>query len=181
MKPEKRIADALLRGKAVITLTDTVYGILAINEDLILRTKQRDNLTKRTIQLIHSPSQIKDPLPKDLANLINKYWPGSLTIIYKGKGYRVPNRTTLIEAIKIVGVPIFASSANLTGQPTVESLKQAKQVFKNTDIPIEYIHSPQERTTKKRASTVFNYDNKQILREGDITSEDISKLISIQE
>ncbi|GCE63204.1 threonylcarbamoyl-AMP synthase [Candidatus Mycoplasma haematohominis] len=177
--PEKEIANYLLRGKAVITPTDTVYGILAIDENLILQIKKRVHSNKKTVRLINSISQIENSVPQDLSNLLNKYWPGALTVIFKGKGYRMPNSQTLLNAIKIINFPIYASSANITQNPTVQSLKEAKEIFKNSDISIEYIDISEGLKPSQKASTVFNYDTKEILREGEIKYSDISEYVNL--
>ena len=84
-----KIVEELEKGNLVITPTDTVYGILAKSSDdkvvnKVFEAKQRA-LNKSLIVLVNGMDMLKrvvkeiTPLQQEL---INKYWPGKLTIIF---------------------------------------------------------------------------------------------------
>ena len=84
------LVNILKAGKLAIIPTDTIYGIVAdaTNEDAIKKVyevKQRD-YNKPLIILVSSIKMLKNYV-KDISsieeNLIKKYWPGKLTILFK--------------------------------------------------------------------------------------------------
>jgi L-threonylcarbamoyladenylate synthase len=73
------------------------------------------------------------PINSLTGNLMDKYWPGALTIVYLARtdkiyqpvrggkdtvGIRMPDHTLTLEIISQTGVPLLGPSANFHGQPT---------------------------------------------------------------
>lgn len=169
----EQLIGFLASGSAVIIQTDTVYGILALREDLIIKAKKRLDSDKKIVRFIHKESQMEKTIPDTLQKLIDRYWPGSLTIIYRGVGYRCPNSHYILKALKKLNQHIYASSANISGQPTAKSIGEAKQIFKNCGVPVKFIEIPGGKTASDQPSTVYDYDKDRVLREGQIKKEDI--------
>lgn len=154
--------EILSQGNLIIYPTDTVYGLGAniFNKNAINKIydiKQRDNNKALSICVfsIESISYIAH-LSKIHENLVTKNLPGQFTFlmwkkksiprylipksdyeIFKGKmnakiGVRIPNSEIARQLAQIF--PITATSANLSGQSTLESpkeiYKQLKQVNK---------------------------------------------------
>ena len=127
-------------GGIVIFPTDTAIGIgCRLNATGSVRRvfdiKKRD-YNKPLLVLVDSIQMAKKyvSIPKDVQEkILDKYWPGRLTIIFKCNtdkipalarsngdtlGVRLPDNSKLREIIKAVGVPIVAPSANFSGEKT---------------------------------------------------------------
>ncbi|MBI5122539.1 threonylcarbamoyl-AMP synthase [Candidatus Roizmanbacteria bacterium] len=131
----------LKQGGIVIFPTDTAFGIGCRIDDekaiqKLFQIRKRPE-TQAAPVLVSDLQMAKDYLisiPDEVKEkLIDKYWPGALTIVLpcqKDKvlnlvrgggdnlGVRMPNNETALEIIKNVGVPIFGPSANFHGEPT---------------------------------------------------------------
>lgn len=140
---EKAI-KVLKEGGIVIFSTDTAYGIgcRMDNEDSVKRlfSIRKRPQSQATPVLFSSIKMMKEYLlniPKDVKEkLMDKYWPGALTIILPCKtdrvfnlirgnsnniGVRIPNDVNLISIIENLGVGILGPSANFHGKPTPNS------------------------------------------------------------
>lgn len=128
-------------GGVIIFPTDTAYGMgcRIDNEESVKKLfelRQRP-LTKATPVLFDSIDQVNNyvkEIPTDVReNLMEKYWPGALTIILQAKkekvtnqvlgggstiGVRIPGNEIIREIITQAGVPIIGTSANFHGQMT---------------------------------------------------------------
>lgn len=160
----KKAIEIFKNGGIVIFPTDTAIGIgcRIDDEEAIKRLfkirKRSEN--KPMLVLVDSVEMAQNyllPIPKEVKDkLIDKYWPGKLTIILKCNpdkiqfpvrderntlGIRFPDNKFLIELIRKVGVPIVAPSANFSGEETPfkfkdlnpELLKQADYVLKDEE------------------------------------------------
>ena len=187
-----RIVEELEKGNLVITPTDTVYGILAKSSDdrvvnKVFEAKQRA-LNKSLIVLVNGIDMLKrvvkeiTPLQQEL---INKYWPGKLTIIFDKSdnisdlvtggrntiAVRYPDNKDLLEILGRVNEPLISTSANISNNDTIVSIDMLDDELK---IYISYIEDG--GIVKASSSTiVWIEDNHvKILRDGDL-SEDIKK------
>jgi len=132
---EKTI-EILKKGGIVIVPSDTVF-IPACRIDKIETIKRLYKIKKRpknqpTLVLVDSLPMAKKyvKITKTAKKLIDKFWPGPLTIILPAKSnvpkeiqgrdgtlaVRYPNYTFILKIIKAVRVPILAPSANLKGK-----------------------------------------------------------------
>jgi L-threonylcarbamoyladenylate synthase len=110
-----RAADALARGEVVGIPTDTVYGLVTLPQfsDRLYEVKARPASLELPI-LIADASDVD--LSPEAARLAARFWPGKLTIVVGGVGYRVPDQPVPRELCRRVG-PLASTSANLHGQP----------------------------------------------------------------
>lgn len=127
-------------GGIVIFPTDTAFGVGCRMDDKkavkrLFEIRKRP-ITQATPVLVSSIEMAKtylQPIPKDVKNLMKKYWPGALTIILPCKtdlipslvrgggstlGVRMPNHLVPYTIIYIIGVPILGPSANFHGAKT---------------------------------------------------------------
>lgn len=147
-------------GKIGIFPTDTAYGIGcriddASSIDKIYKLRNRPE-EKALLALVSSVEMAEEyvNIPEDVKDqLIEKYWPGGLTIIFNCYVDKIPanvraNRTTLAvrwpnhkglcEIIDKVGVPIVAPSANFSGEPTPLELSEVDtELIESVDFVIE--------------------------------------------
>lgn len=125
-------------GGVVIFPTETVYGIgcsIDSKEGVkrIYKIKGRDKkkplqvLISDLKQLTNLVSRIETPTQQ----LIDKHWPGPLTIIFKNKadngtiGIRMPDHKIALKLIEACG-PLYATSANKSGEKPPISADEVK-------------------------------------------------------
>jgi len=131
----------LSEGGIVIFPTDTAFGIgcridnkSSIKRLFEIRKRPLNQATPVLVGSINMAEKyLRSPLPNNVRHIMDKYWPGALTIIYmcktirvpplvrgggKNLGVRMPNHKKTLDIIKRVGVPILGPSANFHGQTT---------------------------------------------------------------
>ena len=180
-----KIVEEIKKGNLVITPTDTVYGILAdaLNKeaiDKVFIAKKRENKPL----LIIMTKDMLDTYIEDISSLeqelIKRYLPGKLTILLKKNkliddsvtcgsplvGVRIPNHSDLLEIIQRVGHPLISTSANISNQETITSVKKI-----DPDL-LKYISYIEDGgIIKESSSTIIQVKDHriQILREGELT------------
>ena len=125
-------AKALRDGKVALVPTETVVGLVSAPSGLrrIHEIKGRDP-DKPIALLCASPQEAFAlaasvlPLAKKLAEL---YWPGPLTLVLdraggETVGVRVPAGPVVREILAAYGEPLYATSANLSGEPAPRGLE----------------------------------------------------------
>lgn len=179
----KAVASAAKGSKIVAFPTDTVYGfgstgLIKAAARRIYQIKERPNIKPLAV-FVHSIEAAKKwvewtPLAEELAK---KHWPGPLMLVlkhtkdgqlltfpeYKTIAIRVPNHPVLLKLIELSGVPWVQTSANRSGQP---SLNDGAEVVKSFDGAVDYILDG--GTTPGLESTVVDAtgDKPVVLRQG---------------
>jgi L-threonylcarbamoyladenylate synthase len=120
-------AAVLIRGGLVAFPTETVYGLGAdaTNPQAIERlNRAKGRPPDKPYSLhLHSPEQMRAyvaAVPAEAARLIDRFWPGPLTIVIPGLdgkpvGFRLPDHPVARAFLKACGVPVAAPSANRSG------------------------------------------------------------------
>lgn len=157
------IIEKIKNGACFFTPTDTISGLICKNIETIYHLKQREK-TKSIIMFISGYDLIPGLLDKE-KKLLDKFWPGELTIIKNGISYRVPNDKKLIKIIMKTG-PLFCSSANISNQPVINDYKEAKKTFGN-----DVLYITNKFKGSNVPSTIFNLDSLTFIREGKITND----------
>ncbi len=139
-EPDK-IAEAarvIRQGGLVIFPTETVYGIAADNNNP--QAMERLSMVKhrsagKHFSILVSQRGIIDNYTNytepNLYKLIDKYWPGPLTIIVPSKipgetvGIRMPDHTIALKLVEESGCTIAAPSANLEGKKAPTNVEEA--------------------------------------------------------
>lgn len=177
----------------IIFPTDTVYGIGTKIFDTdgikkIYEIKKR-SLDKPLACLCYNLCQIEQiAYVTDKARLlINKFLPGPLTIILKAKeevyekigyktiGIRIPNCDIALNILKENG-PMLTTSVNDSGMVPLNEYDDIKVKY---DSLVDYIYNT-NHSSSSIASTVvlIDGDNVKILREGEISLEDINNCLN---
>ena len=198
MKVNRSSAIKVLRkGKILIFPTDTVYGIGCICNiehaiDKIYDLKTRDR-RKPLILFISDLKQVEDiayDIQPIARKLMNKFWPGPLTIILRAKenipiskacifktdkfntiSFRMPNHPIPLFLVKELGVPIATTSANISGYNEQSlSLDKLSKMFGNK---VDTIIDDNETKPEGIESTIVNAASSppMIIREGAIADE----------
>jgi L-threonylcarbamoyladenylate synthase len=138
---------ALLQAGGVGLLpTDTIYGLScrALSEGAVNRVrhlKGRDN-NKPLIVLISDIEMLKTlRINPHQADVVKPYWPGPLSLEFRAAeappwlhrglehfAIRLPDNDGLRELVRKTG-PIISTSANLQGDPPVNSVPAARTIF----------------------------------------------------
>ena len=137
----------LLAGGVILSPTETVVGLLAAEAGLErIRTMKGRDAGKPIALLCASPNDALafgayvPPLVKKLAEL---YWPGPLTLVLNRVGggtigLRVPDHTIIQELLAAYGNPLYATSANLSGEPAPRTLEEVDSRLRETaDVILE--------------------------------------------
>jgi L-threonylcarbamoyladenylate synthase len=187
---------ALLKeGKVVAIPTETVYG-LAVRYDLqesieaLYALKGRPKQNPLTINLYEAKDIqpfIADQ-PEGLPLLIERYWPGPLTIVVKVKkesilpivrdggetcGFKVPSHEWTREILKEVG-PLVIPSANLSGKPAAT---QASQIEKEFQGKVPILDGGESEIGIASTVVAFIENRWHVLREGSISKKDLKDVL----
>lgn len=134
----KEAANIIVKGGVVAFPTETVYGLgaNALDEEAVKKIFEAKGRPQDNPLIIHVAdkdiSTFVEEVPKIAENLIDKFWPGPLTLILKKKsivpnvtsanldsiGIRMPSNEIAKKLIEFSGVPIAAPSANISGRPS---------------------------------------------------------------
>ncbi len=193
------ISEAALlinRDGVVVFPSETLYGIgvNALSENAIRRVfkiKDRDNGKPIPI-LIHKKevlSEFVSYIPEKAENLIEKFWPGGLTIIFEaspklpslltgntGKiGIRISNNPIAQELVKQADIPITATSANISGQ---KGCTTALEVYESLGNRVDLVLDG-GKTKSPLGSTVIDVTCTpiKIIREGVVQLEELREYL----
>jgi len=188
-------AEALKNGKLVLFPTETVYGIgaNALNEEAVKRIFIAKGRAQDNPLIVHvSDEEMLSNLVEDIGEiekrLIEKFWPGPLTIIFEKKpiipdvitgglntvAVRMPSNIIARKLIELSNVPVAAPSANISGKPSGTDIKD---IIDELDGKVDFIVDS-GRVVIGLESTVVRIieGTVHILRPGKITPEDIRNL-----
>ena len=133
------VVAELRAGRAVVIPTDTVYGLAVLpeNVELLFELKHRppDKAVAVLVARAADAGELFDPLPPT-RRLMERFWPGALTIVQDGCGVRCPDHP-LVRALAAEVGPITTSSANLSGQPTPHTAAAAAGAFGAVSLVID--------------------------------------------
>lgn len=190
-------ADFLQNNEVIAFPTETVYGLggNAENSDAVAKIFAAKGRPSDNPLIIHiaDASQLADfvtEVPAKAATLMEHFWPGPLTIIFKKKdgklselataglstvAVRMPNHPVALALIKASGLPIAAPSANTSGKP---SPTLARHVHEDLDGKIAGIVNGGP-TGVGVESTVIDCTDEipVILRPGGVTKEQIEAIV----
>jgi L-threonylcarbamoyladenylate synthase len=134
----KRAAECIKNGGTVVFPTETVYGLGAdaLNENAVKKIFIAKGRPQDNPLIIHVASkQIEkyvEDIPEVAEKLMNKFWPGPLTILFNKKtiipdvtsaglstiGIRMPEDKLALKLIEFSETAIAAPSANISGRPS---------------------------------------------------------------
>ena len=186
-------SNAIKHGEVVIFPTDTVYGIgcdpyNAKSIEKIYQIKHRE-LKKSLPVLGYSKKELSEiaELNDNHEKIISKFWPGPLTIITKIKdeklkksmmledkiAVRVPKNDCILKILKQCKL-LVGTSANVSEQNSFTDPSKCDRELKDVSIFVDggIISSKGESTIIE-----LNEDELKIIRQGEITREEILELI----
>ena len=145
-------AVAALRADGILAYpTETFYGLggLAFSERAVERIyglKQRDRGKPLSVVIadLDMAVGIAGPLPPIFLDLARAFWPGPLTLVARSRpifppamlgpggslAMRVPGTNWLREFLRLLGAPVTATSANLSGGPEISRPEEVIELFR---------------------------------------------------
>jgi tRNA threonylcarbamoyl adenosine modification protein (Sua5/YciO/YrdC/YwlC family) len=180
----REIRDQILQGKIVALPTETVYG-LAVRADKkeavqrLYEIKERppDKPFTLTVGSIHEAYSLYfSILPPFGYRLMERFWPGPLTLIYYSPedekvGVRVPAHRVAQEVLKGVGAPVYLPSANISGMPDATTAGEVEAALgEAVDLIVDSGPSHYARPSTVLDVTFYPF---KMLRRGVVTEREI--------
>lgn len=185
-------ANVIRSGGLVLMPTETVYGIGAdgLNKNAVQKIFAAKGRKQDNPLILHiSNMEMLDKIACDISDLeyklMNKFWPGPLTIILKRKdivpdivtggldtvGVRMPSNKVANKLIELANTPIAAPSANISGKPSGTNIQDIIDELGNK---VDYIVDDGECDIGLESTVIQVIQNEIIiLRPGKITKEDL--------
>lgn len=191
-----KAADVIKSGGLVAMPTESFYGLAvsatntrAIQRLLDVKKRSSDRPILILIPSVEHLDQYVTHTPEIARLLMDEFWPGGLTLIFESKpilpreltagtgkiGIRLSSHPVATALTQAVGLPITATSANISGQPACSS---AKEVFQSLGESVDLILDGGE-TAGGKGSTVLDVtvDPPVVVREGMVSWEKIDKCL----
>ena len=191
-------ACAVLRAGGVVAFpTETYYGLAvdpfnqaALSRLFSLKGRSAD---KPVLLIIDNPSQLSTlaaEVPPPFTMLMERFWPGPLTLIFPGVaslpemltghqgtiGVRVSSHPVARQLVRAFGQPITATSANLSGHPPAVVASGVRDQFgSEVDVVLDG-----GRTPGGQGSTLLGYQDGDIclLRAGVVPFAEIEAALA---
>jgi L-threonylcarbamoyladenylate synthase len=187
-----RCRDVVASGGVIAYPTDTFYGLgadpvnpAAVKRLFEIKGRQKD---QPILLLIADPvdaGQWAAEITEKAAGLMNRYWPGPLTLVFSAKGgvlpeltagtgtigLRVPGSILARDLIRSVGRALTGTSANLSGWP---SLRTARETAEAVGDLVDLVLDGGE-TAGGKPSTIIDVtaDTPRAVREGAVPVREI--------
>jgi L-threonylcarbamoyladenylate synthase len=194
-RPEKaflRCRKVLSAGGVIVYPTDTYYGLgadprngAAVKRLFAVKGRQPD---QPILLLIADPSEVRDwavEVTPQAHVLMQKYWPGPLTLVFKARanvledltastgtiGMRVPGNDITRSLLRYLGHALTGTSANISSRPSPRTAEEAADVADLVDLILDGGESAGDKP-----STVVDVrtDVPHVIREGAIPSRSIT-------
>ncbi len=190
-------AQVLRDGGTVAFPTETVYGLgaNALDEEAIkkiFKAKGRpsDNPLIVHISRVEELNGLVKKIPSKAKILMEKFWPGPLTIIFEKTdkipyaitggletvAIRMPSHPIANELIHMAQVPVAAPSANISGKP---SPTKGEHVIYDLNGKVDVIISGGSCDVGLESTVVDVTEEPMILRPGGITKEQLEKVLGV--
>ena len=192
------VADKIRAGEVLGMPTDTFYGLAAdpfnlraVDRVYEIKTRSRHKPLSLLIESVDQASELAWPVPETFYLLARRFWPGPLTIIVKADpklplkvtantgnvALRVPAAEIPLAIIRAAGLPITATSANLSGASECTTALQVRdQLGDVLNVIVDGGHSPRDV-----ASTIVDLTSDdgrwRLLRQGAIPYEELVELL----
>ena len=191
------VAEQIRNGKVLGMPTDTFYGLAAdpfnlraVDRVYEIKSRSRHKPLSLLVESIDQAEDLTRPLPSAFYLLARKFWPGPLTIIVRAAprlplkvtantgnvALRVPSASIPLAVIQASGIPITATSANISGESECTTAEGVKEQLGQL-IPLIVDGGTSPRTV---ASTIIDLTDDagswRVLREGAIPTTEIAEV-----
>jgi L-threonylcarbamoyladenylate synthase len=192
-------ADQIRSGEVLGMPTDTFYGLAAdpfnlraVDRVYEIKSRSRHKPLSLLIESVEQAEELARPLPEEFEALARKFWPGPLTMIVRASSrlplkvtantgnvaLRIPSSAIPLAVVQAAGIPITATSANLSGESectTAEAVREQLQY--RISIIVDGGTSPRDVP-----STIVDLTDEEarwkIMRQGAIPAHEISEFFA---
>ena len=183
-----KLVDLINNGNIAVVPTDTVYGIIgdATNIDVIHKVyevKKRD-YSKPLILMVSSIDMLEKYVLEvnDIEKkLIDRYWPGKLTILLKKNnniddlitsgselvGIRYPDNKELNELMDKLNKPLISTSCNISSKEVITSIDMLEEDISKH---VSYVYDGGILSDTSSTIVRVNGDKIEIIRDGELSS-----------
>lgn len=191
-------AEKIRAGEILGMPTDTFYGLAAdpfnlhaVDRVYEIKTRSRHKPLSLLIESVDQASDLAWPVPETFYLLARRFWPGPLTVIVKADpklplkvtantgnvALRVPAAEIPLAIIRAAGLPLTATSANLSGAAECTTALQVRdQLGDMLNVIVDGGQSPRDV-----ASTIVDLTSDdgswRLLRQGAIPYEQLVELL----
>lgn len=193
----ERAVEEVNRGGVVGVPTDALYVLVADPFNLqavgrVFAAKGREHV--RSLPLAVSDTLMAEDLAKELTSrffiLARHFWPGPLTMIVPASAkvplkvtgntgrlaMRQPNSNALSSMIERIGHPLIATSANISGQPTLSS---GIELFASLDGRVDLVLDGGLCTGTGPTTVDITEPYWRVIREGAISEKEIGEKLKV--
>jgi L-threonylcarbamoyladenylate synthase len=196
------VAEKIRAGEVLGMPTDTFYGLAAdpfnlhaVDRVYEIKSRSRHKPLSLLIESVDQAAELAWPVPEIFYLLARRFWPGPLTIIVKADpklplkvtantgnvALRVPAAEIPLAIIRAGGLPITATSANLSGESECTSALQVRdQLGDCLSVIVDGGQSPRDMP-----STIIDLTSDdgswRVMRHGAIPEEQIVELLGGRE
>jgi tRNA threonylcarbamoyl adenosine modification protein (Sua5/YciO/YrdC/YwlC family) len=192
------VAERIRAGQVAGMPTDTFYGLAAdplnlraVDTIYDVKSRSRHKPLSLLIESVDQAEELARPQTEIFYLLARKFWPGPLTMIVKASrnlplkvtantgnvALRVPAAEIPLAVIRAAGVPITATSANISGEKECTTAKGVQEQLGNR-IPIIVDGGVSPRSV---ASTIVDLTDPNgcwsVQREGAITRQELEQIL----
>src|SRR5215471_355863 len=168
-------AEPILADLVMGMPTDTFYGLAAdplnlraVERVYEIKSRSRHKPLSLLIESTDQAEELAKPLPEEFYALARRFWPGPLTLIVKAASrlplkvtantgnvaLRVPAAEIPLAVVRAAGIPITATSANLSGAVECTTAEQVRdQLQDRISIIVDGGASP-----RSALSTIVHFD-----------------------
>ena len=189
MKIDEIVDKIKINGSVIAIKTDTVYGLVCNAYDeyackKIYKIKKRDG-NKPLAIFVKSIENVKNyidnnELSDKVLSMLNRYWPGALTVVFNKKkgildhltcgsstiGVRIPKDSQILDILEKVDFPLAETSCNISGE---KDYKNASEIRKKLGDEVDLIVDDGEITDSLPSTVIRINDGEiKILRQGAI-------------
>ncbi len=200
--PEARlisyVAERIRAGNVLGLPTDTFYGLAADPFNLRavdciyeVKSRSRHKPLSLLIESVDQAEELTRPLPEEFYKLARKFWPGPLTVIVRAASrlplkvtantgnvaLRVPAANIPIAVVRAAGVPVTATSANVSGAAECTTAEGVRQQLGEA-LPIIVDGGPSPRSVASTIVDLTDRNGWRVLREGALSTQEITEALA---
>lgn len=194
-------AEQIKKGSVLGMPTDTFYGLAvdpynlrAVDRVYEIKQRERHKPLSLLIESVEQAELLAHHLPDEFYLLAEKFWPGPLTIILKASSrlplkvtantgniaVRLPDAGIPIAIVRAAGVPITATSANLSGFAECSTAQAVHGQLKDRVSMIIDGGSSQHALPSTIVNLAENSGQWRLMREGVIPVQEIEDVLGDQ-
>lgn len=189
-------ANQIKRGQVVAIPTDTLYclaadplNLAAVGKVFAAKTRAWDRSLPLIVGSIDQAQEMAQNLPSQFYLLAHRYWPGQVSIIVNAApsvplkvtgntrrlSVRQPGFSVAMRLLQCFGMPLIATSANISGEPTCSTAAEVQAALGHRvslilDCPVNSAYGV--------ATTVDLTGPKwKLIREGMVSQEELAEFL----